>query len=77
MSFLLRTCGFLVATSGTLGWGLVSTVIDGLPLGFVAAGELFRLKVFRLAEGQVSKPENTEASTCFINKRPRIYIKKQ
>jgi hypothetical protein len=39
------------------GWGLVSTVIDGLPLGFVAVGERFRLKVFRLVEGQVSKPK--------------------
>jgi hypothetical protein len=37
-----------------LNWGLVSTVIDGLPLGFVAAGERFQLKVFRLVEGQVS-----------------------
>jgi hypothetical protein len=34
-----------------LGWGLVSAVIDGSPLGFVAAGERFRLKVFRLVEG--------------------------
>jgi hypothetical protein len=51
-----------------LGWGLVSAVIDGLPLGFVAAGERFRLKVFRLAEGQMSKPENNEISTCFPTK---------
>jgi hypothetical protein len=48
-----------------LGWGLVSAVIDGSPLGFVAAGEFFRLKVLRLAEGQVSKPENIKTITCF------------
>jgi hypothetical protein len=33
-----------------LGWGPVSAVIDGLPLGFVAVGERFWLKVFRLVE---------------------------
>jgi hypothetical protein len=37
-----------------LNWGLVSAVIDGLPFGFVAAGERFQLKVFRLVEGQVN-----------------------
>jgi hypothetical protein len=44
MSFLLRTYGFLVAISGTLGWGLVSAVIDGLPLGSIAVGESFPAK---------------------------------
>jgi hypothetical protein len=76
MSFLLRTYRFLVAISGTLGWGLVSAVIDGLPLGFVAIGKLLRLKIFRLVEGQVSKPKNTETNTCFSNKAPCIYLKK-
>jgi hypothetical protein len=61
---------FFVAISWILGsdfwhlrWGLVSAVIDGSPLGFVAASERLRLKVFRLVEGQVSKPENLETST--------------
>jgi hypothetical protein len=33
-----------------LGWGLVFAVIDGSPLGFIAVGERFRLKVFRLVK---------------------------
>jgi hypothetical protein len=47
------------------GWGLVSAVIDGLPLGFIAAGERFWLRVFRLAEGQMGKPENTKPALAF------------
>jgi hypothetical protein len=68
MSFLLQTYGFLVETSDTLGWGLVSAVIDGLPLDFVAVGESFRLKVFQLVEAQERKPENIETNTFFQSK---------
>jgi hypothetical protein len=57
-----------------LGWGLVSTVIGGLPLGFVAVGEFFRLKVFRIVEGKISEPENLETITCFQQKTTHIYI---
>jgi hypothetical protein len=60
-----------------LSRGLVSAVIDGLPLGFVTAGERFRLRVFRLAEGQMSKPENNKISTCFPTKTKHAnYIKR-
>jgi hypothetical protein len=57
-----------------LGWGLVSAIIDGLPLGFITVGESFRLKVLRLMEGQISEPENLEISTCFKTK-DHSYIK--
>ncbi len=60
-----------------LGWGLVSAVIDGLPLGFIAVGERFRLKVFRLVEGQMSKPENLETGTCFLKQTEHAYILKR
>jgi hypothetical protein len=56
-----------------LGWGLVSAVADGSPLGFVAGGERFRLKVFRLVEGQVGKPEHFETSTCFIKNERNMH----
>jgi hypothetical protein len=34
-------------------------------LGFIAAGERFWLRVFRLAEGQMGKPENTKPALAF------------
>ena len=57
-------------------WGHVSAVIDGSPLGFVAAGERFRLKVLRLVEGQMSKPENIKPALAFNKRNMQIKFKR-